>query len=64
MAKAVKQEPRVMIYLPMIEDGGGVKVDQTEHVTINGETTIVQRGEHVEVTVPVFQALKVKYPAL
>lgn len=53
-----------MVYIPKIEDAVGAKVDQTEHVTINGRTTIVQRGERVEVPVDVFTALKVKYPDL
>lgn len=53
-----------MVYIPKIEDAVGAKVDQTEHVTINGRTTIVQRGERVEVPVDVFAALKVKYPDL
>ena len=58
-------EVRVPIYLPMLEgDGSGAAIDQTEHVTINGRTTLIQRGEAVEVTVPVFMALKVKYPNL
>ena len=63
MAKE-KGEPRVMIYIPKMDDATGAKVDQTEHVTINGNTTIVQRGMRVEVPVPVFEALKVKYPDL
>lgn len=63
MAKATG-EPRVMIYIPKIEDAVGAKVDQTEHVTIDGKTTIVRRGERVEVPVSVFSVLKVKYPDL
>jgi len=58
-------EPTVQIYLPLLEqDESGAKVDQTEHVTINGDTTIIQRGVYVNVKVPVFLALKVKYPNL
>ncbi len=58
-------EPMVHITLPLLEvDETGAKVDQTEHVTINGETTIIKRGEYVGVKVPVFLALKVKYPNL
>ncbi len=60
-----EQEPTVQIYLPLLEqDESGAKVDQTEHVTINGVTTIIQRGQYVNVKVPVFLALKVKYPNL
>ena len=65
MAKTttVQEDPRVQIYIPKIEEAGAV-MDQTEHVTINGKTTIIQRGARVEVPIPVFEALKVKYPDL
>jgi hypothetical protein len=62
--------PRVSVFLPALEsqDDAGIKVDQYEHVTISNETgtetVYVHRGEHVEVPVPVFMALKVKYPNL
>jgi hypothetical protein len=62
---ANEPEPTVQIYLPLLEaEDAGAKVDQTEHVTINGYTTIIQRGQYVPVKVPVFLALKVKYPNL
>ena len=66
MAKATaNEEPRVTIYIPRSEvNDGGVNIDQTEHVTINGRTTIIQRGERVDVPVDVFMALRVKYPDL
>ena len=60
-------EDRVSIYLPLLPDNGGVgKVDQTVVVTINGENTIIKRGEHVDVTIPVFEVLynSGKYPNL
>ncbi len=63
-------EPRVEIFLPELEseESNGIKVDQYEHVTISNETgdhvTYVKRGERVMVTVPVFIALKAKYPKL
>jgi hypothetical protein len=57
--------PTVQIYLPLLEqDDSGAKVDQTEHVTLSGETTIIQRGQYVNVKIPVFLALRVKYPNL
>lgn len=53
---------RVRIYLPEIESSSeGVKVDQYEHVTVNGETTLVRRGEYVDVTPDVFIQLKNRY---
>lgn len=58
------EQPRVSIFIPRLEDAVGARMDQTEHVTINGRTTIIQRGVHVEVPVEVFQVLKVKYPDL
>ena len=55
-------EPRVRVVLPLLpEDQMGLKVDQYEHVTINGETTLVKRGEYVDVTVPVYTQLRNKF---
>ena len=63
--ETVADEPRVRVYLPLLEsEGAGVHVDQYEHVTVNGETTLVRRGEYVDVTVPVFIQLKNKFPHL
>jgi len=62
--------PYVEVFLPALEENGqgGMKVDQYEHVTIaneNKETCYkVLRGERVEVPVPVFIALKERYPKL
>lgn len=62
----VKEEvPRVRVFIPKSEEEGtGLKTDPYEHVTINGETTLVRRGEYVDVTVPVFMQLRNKYPNL
>lgn len=55
--------PRVRVFIPLAEEASaGLKVDPYEHVTINGETTLIRRGEHVDVTVPVFMQLRNKYP--
>ena len=63
--ETVTDEPRVRVYLPLLEsEGAGVHIDQYEHVTVNGETTLVRRGEYVDVTVPVFIQLKNKFPHL
>lgn len=65
MTAKKSDEPRVQIRLPMLEDeNGGMDVDQYEHVTINGDTTMIKRGEYVDVTIPVFEQLKRKYPGL
>lgn len=56
--------PRVPVFLPKQEEEGAMKVDPYEHVTINGETTLVKRGVHLEVPVPVFEQLRNKYPNL
>ena len=57
--------PRVPIFIPKSEEeGSALKVDPYEHVTINGETTLVRRGVHVEVKVPVYLQLRNKYPNL
>lgn len=63
------EEPRVRIFLPLLEDSGsGVSVDQYEHVSISNEKgdnfVRVKRGEYVDVTVPVFLILKQRYPNL
>ena len=60
--------PYVDVFLPALEESGdgGLKVDQYEHVTIANEDKEtcykVLRGEHVPVPVPVFMALKARYP--
>ena len=62
--------PMVDIFLPAMEggDSAGIKVDQYEHVTIANEEKEtcykVLRGEHVPVPVPVYIALKERYPRL
>lgn len=61
--------PMVDVFLPALEGGGGgIKVDQYEHVTLANEEKEkcyhVLRGEHVQVPVPVFIALKERYPKL
>ena len=62
--------PYVQIFLPELQYSGeeGMPVDQYEHVTIANETGRqqyrVHRGEYVDVPVPVFMALKEKYPKL
>ena len=59
----VEDEPRVRVFIPKNEDDdSGMKVDPYEHVTINDETTLIKRGEYVDVTVPVFVQLRNKYP--
>ena len=59
-----KKEQRVRVYIPKREEeeGSNVKVDPYEHVTINGKTTLIRRGEYVDVTVPVYIQLKNKFP--
>ncbi len=57
--------PRVRVFIPRLEDDGSVAVDQYEHVTIANEKgeehTRIHRGEWVNVTVPVYMALKERY---
>lgn len=62
--------PTVDIFIPELENSGsnGLKVDQYEHVTLANQEKekiyYVRRGEHVSVPVPVFLALKEKYPKI
>lgn len=55
---------RPRIYLPLLEETGGVKVDQYEHVTVNGNTTLVRRGEYVDVAPEVYIQLKNRFPSI
>lgn len=58
-------EVRVSILIPKTaDDEAGEKVDPFERVTINGEGTIIKRGERVDVTIPVFVQLRNKFPNL
>ena len=55
----------IEVYLPLIADDDE-RVDQTVPVTINGTTTIIKRGEHVQVRPEVFEVLynSGKFPSL
>ncbi|MDO4355816.1 MAG: hypothetical protein Q4E13_04820 [Clostridia bacterium] len=49
---------KVRIYLPLISEEDAVgQVDQTVAVSINGENTLIRRGESVEVSPEVYQVL-------
>jgi dUTPase len=65
-AETVDNTPRVRIFIPprQEETMEGVKIDQYEHVTLEGETTLIRRGEHVEVPVPVYLQLRNRFPFL
>jgi hypothetical protein len=56
---------KIRIYLPLLEDEGE-KVDQVETVILNGNTTLIKRGEYVEVPFPIFEVLyhSGRYPNL
>ena len=61
--------PTVDVFIPELEESGnGMKVDQYEHVTIANEVKEtcyrVRRGERVSVPVPVYLALRAKYPKI
>ena len=62
--------PYVDVFIPALEENGdgGMKVDQYEHVTIANEKKEtcykVLRGERVPVPVPVYIALKERYPKI
>ena len=62
--------PMVQVFIPELENTGsnGLKVDQYEHVSIANQEKediyYVRRGERVEVPVPVFLALKERYPKI
>ena len=56
---------KIRIYLPLLEDEGE-KVDQVETVIHNGNTTLIKRGEYVDVPFPIFEVLydSGRYPHL
>ena len=57
--------PTVRVCLPLIEETGTENhIDQTENVIINGQVTHIRRGEFVDVKIPVFLQLKLRYPKL
>ena len=65
MANTATDAGRVRIFIPFNdEELAGIKMDPYEHVTINGETTLIRRGEYVEVTPEVFIQLRNKFPNL
>ena len=65
MANTYIPEDKVHIIIPKLpDDEMGFKVDQYEHVTINGNTTLIRRGEHVDVSPEADMQLRNKYPTL
>lgn len=62
--KAADNTPRVKVFIPERESASDVAIDPYEHVTIKGVTTLVRRGEWVDVPVPVFLQLRNRYPKL
>lgn len=59
-----EDEALVSVFLPMVQDEGSIRMNQTENVTINGKTTKISRGVQMDVTIPVYEALTAKYPEL
>lgn len=69
LEEVAPSEPLTPVYIPLPEgvdeaDIRGGKFDPYEHVTINGITTYVKRGETVMVPVSVFLQLRNKYPRI
>lgn len=61
----VEAEPTVRVFIPLQQDSdNGVAIDQTETVVINGNVTQIKRGEYVDVKVPVFLQLRMRYPSI
>jgi hypothetical protein len=58
--------PRVRIFLNPREEETkeGVKIDQYEHVTIDGKTTLLRRGEYLDIPVDVYLQLRNRFPHL
>ena len=65
MKAAAEAAPKVGIRIPPTEaEDALLGAKQFEHVTINGKTTMIQKGIYVEVSPEVFEVLKGKYPDL
>lgn len=69
LEEVAPSEPLVPVFIPLPmglddTDIASGKVDPYEHVTINGKTTYVKRGETVMVPVSVFLQLRNKYPRI
>ena len=63
--KATEAAPKVGIRIPPTEaEDALLGAKQYEHVTINGKTTMIEKGVFVEVSPEVFEVLKIKYPSL
>lgn len=57
---------RITIYLPELPDTASGRADQTVPVIVNGVTTLIRRGEYVDVPYHVYQVLRQsgQYPNL
>lgn len=56
---------RVQICIPLpSEQASGLRTDVHEHVTINGKTTLIKRGEYVAVPIDIYIQLRNRYPNL
>ena len=69
LEEAAPETPYTPVFIPFPDgvdeaDVAAGKFDPYEHVTINGKTTYVKRGETVMVPVPVFLQLRNKYPRI
>ena len=67
VTSAVKKKddtPRVRIFIPEPPSESEVAVDHYEHVTIDSKTTLVRKGEWLDVPVDVFLQLRNRYPKL
>lgn len=69
LEEVAPSEPLTPVYIPLPDgvdqaDIDAKKFDPYEHVTINGKTTYVKRGETVMVPVSVFLQLRNRYPRI
>lgn len=63
-AKKKDDTPRVRIFIPEPPSESGTATDHYEHVTIDSKTTLVRKGEWLDVPVDVFLQLRNRYPKL
>lgn len=57
-ATAEEAPATVSIFLPLLEEEGSEKIDQTVSITVNGKAHLIRRGEHVDIPPEWYMILK------
>lgn len=57
IVQKTETQNRVPIFIPLIESDSGI-VDQHVEIVVNGNITVIKRGEHVSVPFEVYEVLR------